>query len=169
MKKNVRFFYWFSVFLAFGIPVLAQDEIKDEVFQPDKTTIVSAENDEEKSASYPRLYSLRRGDKEVSVEYGISPLNPSNFAGPKEFDVYGRDLHLFTMRFARVIGTKRNVSYQYMFGVTPLAVFRKNEVVNTDFVSPTAPPFAAPTKRETSYGTGFQPVNFKLYFSPKTA
>jgi hypothetical protein len=113
------------------------------------------------------IYKLVRGDKELALEYGISPFNPSNFAGPKEFDVYGRDLHLFTVRFSRVVGTKKNVSYQYMFGVTPLAVFTNNEVVNPDYVSPTATPNIAPTMRETSYGIGFQPVNFKFIFLAK--
>lgn len=112
-------------------------------------------------------YKLKRGDKNFSVEYGISPFNPSNFAGPKEFDVYGRHLHLFSFRFGRIVGTKRNVSYQYMFGVTPLAVFTKNEVVNSAYVSATATPTIAPTKRETTYGTGFQPVNFKFMFLAK--
>lgn len=54
-----------------------------------------------------------------------------------------------------------------MFGVTPLAIFTKNEVVNPAFVSAAATPFVAPTKRETTYGTGFQPVNFKFMFFAK--
>lgn len=162
----MRVFYWFSVLLAFGIPVSAQNAVKDEPLLSEKSVIVPATSDEKEDAP-PASYSLKRGDKEVQIEYGISPLNPSNFAGPKEFDVYGRDLHLFTARFARVIGTKRNVSYQYMFGATPLAVFTKNEVVNTAYVSPTATPNIAPTKRETTYGTGFQPVNFKFIFLAK--
>lgn len=112
-------------------------------------------------------WGLKRGNKSFSIEYGISPFNPSNFAGPKEFDVYGRDLHLFSFRFGRIIGTKNNVSYEYMFGVTPLAIFTKNEVVNKDFVSATATPSVAPTIRETSYGIGFQPVNFKFMFFAK--
>jgi hypothetical protein len=118
----------------------------------------------EQTAAPQESYLLKRGTKELQIEYGISPFNPSNFAGPKEFDVYGRDLHLFNIRFARVIGTKKNVSYQYMFGATPLAIFSKNEVVNKDYVSPTATPTVSPTKRETTYGAGFQPVNFKFIF-----
>ena len=115
----------------------------------------------------PNDWQLRRGNKSFSVEYGISPLNPSNFAGPKEFDVYGRDLHLFSVHFGRIIGTKKNVSYEYMFGITPLAIFRANEVVNKDFISATVTPNTPPTKRETSYGIGFQPVNFKFMFFAK--
>ena len=127
----------------------------------------SDDNAASQTAAPDETYLLKRGTKELQIEYGISPFNPSNFAGPKEFDVYGRDLHLFNIRFARVIGTKKNVSYQYMFGATPLAIFYKNEVVNKDYVSPTATPNVAPTKRETSYGTGFQPVNFKFIFLAK--
>lgn len=124
-------------------------------------------NSQKNESVEPNDWKLRRGNKSFTVEYGISPLNPSNFAGPKEFDVYGRDLHLPTVRFSRIIGTKRNVSYEYMFGVTPLFVFRANEVVNKYYVSPTATPNVAPTKRETTYGIGFQPINFKFMFFAK--
>ena len=174
MKKVVRFFYWFSVFLAFSVSIYAQGKIDGKAFSAEKSSAVETEEDinpvetaTADAADDNLNYSLKRGNKDVSIEYGISPFNPSNFAGPKEFDVYGRHLHLFTFRFARVVGTKRNVSYQYMFGVTPLVVFTKNEVVNTDYVSATATPNIAPTKRETSYGTGFQPVNFKFIFLAK--
>lgn len=132
---------------------------------PRKSSKIEEENPSKTET--PDDWQLRRGNKSFTVEYGISPLNPSNFAGPKEFDVYGRDLHLFTFRFGRVIGTKRNVSYEYMFGVTPLAIFRANEVVNKDYISATATPNIQPTKRETTYGTGFQPVNFKFMFFAK--
>lgn len=127
-------------------------------------TLPPIENEDETASTD---WKLLRGDKSFSVEYGISPLNPSNFAGPKEFDVYGRDLHLFTLRFGRIIGTKKNISYEYMFGVTPLAVFTKNEVVNKAYISPLVTPRVAPTKRETTYGIGFQPINFKFMFFAK--
>ncbi|CAN5583158.1 hypothetical protein BH24ACI2_BH24ACI2_08950 [soil metagenome] len=86
---------------------------------------------------------------------------------PKEFDVYGRDLHLFNFRVGRVIGTKKNVSYEYMFGASPLAVFTKNEVTNPAYISPTATPDIAPTRRKTTYGFSIQPVNFKFIFCQK--
>lgn len=167
LTKTSRFFYLCAFFLAFfTVSVRAQNIKKDETVKPSETG--AAQTDAAKidtESSQP--YRLRRGDKDFSIEYGISPFNPSNFAGPKEFDVYGRDLNLFTVRFARVIGTKKNVSYQYMFGITPLAIFTNNEVVNTDYISPAVTPNLAPTKRETSYGTGFQPVNFKFIFLAK--
>ena len=110
-------------------------------------------------------YTLNRGNKEINVEYGISPFNPSNFAGPKEFDVYGRDLHLVTVRFGRVIGTKKNVSYEYLFGVTPLAMFTKNEVHNDEYDS--AKSEEPPTIRKKTYAVAIQPVNFKFMFLAK--
>jgi opacity protein-like surface antigen len=112
-------------------------------------------------------YTLRRGDKEINIEYGVSPFNPSNFAGPKEFDVYGRDLHLVTVRFGRIIGTKKNVSYEYMFGVTPLVAFSKNEVHNDNYISATETPNEPKTIRKTTYAVAIQPVNFKFMFLAK--
>jgi hypothetical protein len=161
----VKLFCIFIAFLIFSTPNLAQKINTNETSSPDKP--VAAQTGVEEKHSEPLDWQLRRGNKTFTLEYGISPLNPSNFAGPKEFDVYGRDLHLFSFRFGRVVGTKKNVSYEYMFGVTPLAIFRANEVVNEDFVSPTETPLVAPTKRETSYGIGFQPVNFKFMFFAK--
>jgi hypothetical protein len=140
----------------------SEDNPTETTFKDKKSEPVSDDADDPEN-----IYKLKRGAKEFAFEYGISPFNPSNFAGPKEFDVYGRDLHLVTLRLGRVIGTKKNVSYQYMFGVTPLAVFTKNEVVNKDYVSPTETPNIQPTKRETTYGIGFQPVNFKFIFFAK--
>lgn len=125
------------------------------------------EKQNQKESVEPNDWELRRGNKTFSVEYGISPFNPSNFAGPKSFDVYGRDLHLFSFRAGRILGTKNNVSYEYMFGASPLAIFTKNEVPNPAFVSATATPFAPPTRRETTYGIGIQPVNFKFMFFAK--
>jgi opacity protein-like surface antigen len=153
------------IFLVFSASNFAQQSSETESTQKKKTTAEIKENNQDETETSD--YKLRRGNKAFTLEYGISPLNPSNFAGPKEFDVYGRDLHLFSFRFSRIVGTKRNVSYEYMFGVTPLAIFRANEVVNKDYVSPTATPNVAPTKRETSYGIGFQPINFKFMFLAK--
>lgn len=128
----------------------------------------SEKKKKKKKDAEPEDYLLRRGEKEYSWEIGSSPFNPSNFAGPKEYDVYGRDLHLSTFRFGRVIGTKGPVTYQYLFGATPFAVFTKNEVRNPAFVSPTQTPRISPTMRKTSYGFGIQPLNFRFSFFPKS-
>ena len=162
----MRFFYLFAAFLTLTTPNLAQ-KITSNNAPASKESIAVQTSASDENTETRDDYKLRRGDKEFVVEQGISPFNPSNFAGPKEFNVYGRDLHLFTARFGRVIGTKKNVTFQYMFGFTPLAVFTKNEVVNPAYVSPTETPNVAPTMRETSYGAGIQPINFKFIFFAK--
>lgn len=162
----MRYFCLLAAFLTFTIPNLSQEITKDKALVSNESSVAQT-SDSEENAETRDDYKLRRGDKEINYEFGISPFNPSNFAGPKEFDVYGRHLYMGTFRFGRIVGTKRNVSYEYMLGVTPLAVFEKNEVVNIDYVSPTATPNVAPTKRETTYGIAFQPVNFKFIFLAK--
>ncbi|MBS1795604.1 MAG: acyloxyacyl hydrolase [Acidobacteria bacterium] len=116
-----------------------------------------------KMAATPR-YALKRGDREIVLEIGSSPFNPSNFAGPKEYDVYGRDLHLASLRFGRVFGVRGPVAYEYLFGVTPLAVFTKNEVRNPAYRSAQETPGVAPTVRQTTWGVGVQPLNFRFIF-----
>lgn len=123
-------------------------------------------NKEEKKGIIEENYRLLRGEKEFSWFGGISPFNPSNFAGPKEYDVYGRDLHLTTFHFGRVIGTKGFVTYQYFFSASPLAVFTKNEVKNPAFISKEKTPNIAPTIRQTTWGFGVQPLNFRFMFLP---
>lgn len=139
----------------------------------EKDAPVSEENkksddgiDEEKNKPPEISYRLLRGEKEVSWFGGISPFNPSNFAGPKEYDVYGRDLHLTTFRLGRVIGTKGMITYQYFFSAAPLAVFTKNEVKNPAFISEEKTPNVSPTRRRTTVGFGVQPVNFRFIFLP---
>lgn len=126
----------------------------------------SAEDDFDRQTAETEDYRLVRGEKELVFEFGVSPFNPSNFAGPKEYDVYGRDLYQANFRIGRVIGTKGPVTYQYLFGATPLAVFSGNEVENPAYVSPQTTPGIQPTIRETTYGIGIQPVNFRFIFLP---
>lgn len=137
--------------------------------KPDGTTSEVIDEDKETSKKdFKRNWQLRRGAKEFSYESGTSPFNPSNFAGPKEYDVYGRDLHLLNFRFGRVIGTKKGVTYQYLFGATPLAVFTRNEIRNPDYISEKETPNISPTKRKTIFGAGVQPLNFRFIFLPKS-
>lgn len=143
-------------------PIRKEISAKNRALPIEKTDSITAADNQTADTVNP--YQLLRGQKNLELEYGISPFNPSNFAGPKEFNVYGRDLHLFTARLGRVIGTKRNVTYQYLFGVTPLAIFYKNEVTNPAYISATATPNAAPTKRDTTLAVAIQPVNFKFMF-----
>lgn len=116
----------------------------------------------------PEDYKLRRGAREYNFEIGYSPFEPTHFTGEKEYNTAGRKLGTANIRFGRVVGTSKGVTFQYLFGVTPLVVSLKNEVLNKRFVSPTATPNEPRTRRETSYGAGVAPVNFRFSFLPKS-
>ena len=113
-------------------------------------------------------YKLRRGEKEFAIDINISPFNPSNFAGPKEYNVYGRRLISTSFRFGRVIGTKGLITYEYLFEVKPIAIFLNNEVKNREYnPSSNEGKKMKQTVRETSYGIGIQPANFRFIFFPE--
>lgn len=111
-------------------------------------------------------WKLERGAKELNVEIGIAPTHPTNFNG-KEFDTTGRKFALLSFRWGRVIGTPKNITYEYQSEVTPIALAFKNEVANPAFRSANATPNVAPTIRETTYGFAFSPVGFRFLFRPE--
>lgn len=110
-------------------------------------------------------WKLQRGTKELNVELGIAPTHPTNFNG-KEFDTTGRKFALLSFRWGRVIGTPKNITYEYQAEVTPVALAFKNEVANPAFQSAAATSNVAPTIRETTYGFAFSPVGFRFLFRP---
>lgn len=124
-------------------------------------------SDEEKAEEETRNYRFKRGEKEINFEFAISPFRPTHFLGPEEYDTDDRKLGLPTFRWGRVIGTKKTITYQYLFESSFVYSYR-NEVKNPEYVSPTATPFVPPTIRATSYGLAVTPVAFRLYFFSKS-
>lgn len=127
----------------------------------------AAENKQDTPAE-PKNYNFLRGEKQINVEFGFSPFEPTNFTGPKEYNTAGRKFGIAAVRWGRVFGTVKGITYEYMFEANPFAISLKNEVENPDYVSPTATPNVLPTKRETSYGVGITPAVFRFYFFPKS-
>lgn len=116
--------------------------------------------------SDPEQYQLLRGEKELNVEFGYSPFQPTFFA-EKEYDTSGRSFGMINLRWGRVIGTVKGVTYEYQIEATPIAIAFKNEVVNPDFQSAQTTPNVPPTIRRTTYGAGFSPLGFRFLFRPK--
>ncbi len=114
-----------------------------------------------------RSYLLKRGAKQIEIVPNFAPIQPTFFSGLKEYNTDGRRLAMLNVRFTRTIGTKRGVTYQYFFELTPLAVAFNNEVKNPRFVSESETPDESKTIRKTAYGAGFQPVNFRFLFRAK--
>lgn len=114
-----------------------------------------------------RSWQLDRGAKEFSVSFGFSPMQPTFFSGRKEYDTHGRKFMLTSFRFGHVIGTVKNVTYEYLFEVTPLSLAINNEVKNPAFRSTETTPDTPETIRRTTYSIGVQPVGFRFVFTPK--
>lgn len=111
-------------------------------------------------------WKLRRGAKELNVEVGYSPFQPTFLSGRKEYDTSGRSFALVELRWGRVIGTTKRTTFEYQAGITPVAVAFRNEVRNPAFQSAQVTPNIAPTKRETTYGFAFAPAGFRFIFLP---
>lgn len=116
-------------------------------------------------ANNRKSYKLRRGEKELNVEIGYSPFQPTFFA-EKEYDTRGRSFALTTLRWGRVVGTAKHVTYEYQAGITPVALAFKNEVKNPAFQSAAATPNISPTVRQTTYGWAIEPAGFRFIFLP---
>jgi hypothetical protein len=128
--------------------------------KPDETSEPDAQNDQR-----PK-YKHRRGAIEYNFEFGIAPFPPTHFAGPEEYDRSSRKMTTIDIRIGRTLGTAKSVTYAYMFGVTPLVVAFNNEVRNPAYISQTATPNVYSTRRETTYGFGISPANFRFTFMP---
>lgn len=111
-------------------------------------------------------YQLRRGEKELNIEFGYSPFQPTFFA-EKEYDTSGRSFGMINLRWGRVIGTRKNVTYEYQIEVTPVALAFKNEVINPAFQNAPTTPDVPLTIRRTTYGVAVSPVGFRFLFKPK--
>jgi opacity protein-like surface antigen len=164
------------VFTIHALPAFAQGEAQSNeasaATDGEKSVEKSAEPiekaDDAKQIGDKPSYELPRGTKEYMFEPGYSPFEPTHFAGPKEYNTAGRKLGTLNFRIGRVIGTKKAITYEYLFGFTPFVISLKNEVKNSAYVSETATPDIPPTKRETSYGVAVQPANFRFIFFPKS-
>jgi hypothetical protein len=112
-------------------------------------------------------WKLRRGEKEIAVEVGFSPFQPTFLSGQKEYDTTGRKFGMLSLRWGRNIGTAKGVSFEYRIEIIPVALAFKNEVENPAYKDAQATPNISPTIRETTYGFGFTPAGFRFFFLPK--
>lgn len=113
-----------------------------------------------------RGWKLTRGAREFGVELGLAPMQPTFLSGQKEYDTDGRKFTMASLRFGKVIGTAKGVTYQYLFEVIPMSFAIKNEVRHPSENS-REPKADVPTVRENTYGIGFQPVAFRFIFMPR--
>jgi len=122
---------------------------------PDQSTAQTAPSDVElKKQDIEKNWTLTRGAKEFGFELGFAPTQPTFFSGHKEYDTDGRKFMLGSLRFGRVIGTKKGITYQYLFEIIPVSFAIDNEVLKRD----------GKDGRTDTYGFGIQPAGFRFIF-----
>lgn len=171
-----RFLCWLLIAFVLTFSASAQESDKPDTPPTNENATASnsaeenSDNADEEDAAQERrrTYKLRRGSKEYFYEPGFAPFNPTKFAGPDEYDRTGRSMAMANFRFGRVLGTKKGVTYTYLFGFTPLVVAFGNEVKNPDYISNDSKAKTPRTMRETSYGAGVSPANFRFSFRPRS-
>lgn len=142
------------------------DKKTEEENQPIDSKTIEDSNTPDKSGKIN--YRPKRGAKEYNFEPGFAPFDPTHYTGEKTYNTAGRKLGTFNVRFGRVIGTKKAITFTYLFGVTPFAISLQNEVENSAYISPQLTPNEPKTIREHSYGIGFTPFNMRFTFFPKS-
>jgi hypothetical protein len=165
MSASLVRFVFVVLIVSFSLIISnAQDARSD----PSGTNAPSAESDEaDPTTSRPeRPWRLERGAKEINLEFGFAPMQPTFFSGHKEYDTDGRKLALASFKWGRVIGTAKGITWEYFFEFTPVSIAMKNEVVNPAFISPRETPKEPRTYRSNTYGAGVQPAGFKFIFRP---
>ena len=131
-----------------------------------KTENSAARENQNETGDAPTDWKLKRGEKQINIEFGYSPFQPTFFA-EKEYDTSGRSFGIVSARWGRVIGTAKNITFEYQIEAVPLFVALKNEVVNPAYKSAAATPNEPPTIRETTTGFGFLPLGFRFLFLPR--
>ena len=113
-----------------------------------------------------RNWKLKRGAKELGVEFSYAPMQPTFFSGRKEYDTDGRKFAMTSFRFGKVVGTAKHVTFEYLFEVIPVAFALKNEVRKPDAGADKDDKKFVRTVRENTYGIGFEPASFRFLFAP---
>ena len=142
-------------------------EKKFEVNSAEKFLFQKTDDKTAQDTSEPDIYQLRRGKKQLNIELGHSPFQPTFLSGEKEYNTSGRSFGMINLRWGRVIGTAKSVTYEYQIEVTPVAFALKNEVANPAFQTAQTTPNVPPTIRKTTYGVAVSPVGFRFLFQPK--
>jgi opacity protein-like surface antigen len=150
----------FLIFAIYGIAAGQAPGAEEE-----STTSAASAPDGHRPEIERRSWKLKRGAKDISVEFAYAPMQPTFFSGRKEYDTDGRKFTMTSIRFGRVVGTAKRVTYQYLFEVIPVSFAVKNEV-KARIPEGRDPERFTKTVRENTYGIGFEPAAFRFLFTP---
>lgn len=138
---------------------LGQAESDKNVAGKDPTASPSAGDIHEPAETVEPRWRLRRNASEFGFEASYAPMQPVFFSGRKEYDTGGRKFAMTSFRYGKVLGTVKNVTYEYAVEVIPVAMAIKNEVRS-------GKASGTPTQRARTYAFGIQPLSFRFIFMP---
>lgn len=119
-----------------------------------------------KSEPPPERWKLPRGAKELSFEFGFAPMQPTFLSGREEYNTDGRKLAIGGIRWGRVIGTAKGVTFEYLFEAMPIAYAIRNEVRNPYYTKDGKNGQHVATVRENTYSAAVHPAGFRFVFMP---
>jgi len=90
-------------------------------------------------------------------------MQPTFFSGRKEYNTDGRRFAFLSLKYGRVIGTTRGVTYEYLFEAAPYVVAINNEV----WKDRPAKEYESGTRRTNTVGISIQPAGFRFVFLPE--
>jgi hypothetical protein len=158
MRSGVIHFFAIAVFLT--LPVCAQSPSDNGVSKLDTSPVST---DSQPAIKLERKnWQLTRGSHEWSFQGGYAPMQPTFFSGRKEYDTDGRRFAFVSLKYGRVIGTAKGVTYEYLFEAAPYAVAINNEVWKD---RPTEG-YKGDTRRADTIGITIQPVGFRFVLLP---
>lgn len=164
-KFYARYFctFFLLLFVASAHGQISADTSSEELQRDDAAPETDA------NGSAPEIsWKLARGAKEFGFEAGFSPIQPTFFSGHKEYDTNGRKFVLASVRYGRVIGTAKGVTYEYLFEFSPLSLAIKNEVRDRGrSLSNAEDPKHRSTVRRNTYGVAVMPAGFRFVFLPE--
>jgi hypothetical protein len=157
----------FLTLISFVFGQTDSTETKGEATKSESTKAESTDASKSKEENIEKnKFRLKRGKREIELISAFAPTQPTFFSGRKEYETDHRKLTMFNIRFTRTLGTRKNITYQYFFELTPLAIAFHNQVKNPNYISREKTPGQPKTISQTAFGAGFQPVNFRLIFTP---
>jgi opacity protein-like surface antigen len=137
-----------------------------EAVETDTTKAEKADIEQPPEIGVEQSWKLPRGAKEIGLEFGFAPMQPTFLSGREEYDTDGRKLALGSIRWGRVIGTTKGITFQYLFEAVPVAFAMKNEVRNPDFRSTKETPGVPQTIRTNTFSMAINPAGFRFIFLP---
>ena len=114
---------------------------------------------------WSKKWVLPRGAREFGYEGGYAHEIATWMSGPKYYPISGHRHSFGSLRWGLIYGSKRFVTFSWALEFIPVDFAIGNEVDNPRYTPGSTT--ESPTKRENTFGVGFNPASFRFVFLPK--